>query len=222
MAGKDSDPKANAARMASLGIVWGVLAGVAYVGLIAVAVNYINHLGLNGPTVNTQGLRSITVDLTGAPAASVLKLAIEAIPFAIGAVILLAIGARVFPGLIPLPALLIVAALIGLIGTAILFLNRMSQPNNRTGFLIALGTIIGVWILVRVERNVRHLSRRNPAVASLLLTVLVVAYLVASNVTTIPALILGEIDVWLALVAFIIVLYAAIRMLRQSTRIQRG
>ena len=221
MAGK-SDPKAEAAKMASLSIVWGVLAGVAYLGIIALLVTRLSQMGVNGPVVNTNGLRSISPDLKGAPAEGVLKLVVEALPFVIGALILLAIAARALPQLVPVPVLLILAALIGFVGTAVLFLNRMNLTQNRTGFLIALGTIIGLWILVRVEGHVRRLSKRNPAVASLLLTVLVVAYLVASNVTTIPALILGEIDVWLALIAFVIVLYAGIRMLRQSIRIQNG
>lgn len=220
MARKNSDPKADAARMASLSIVWGVLAGVAYLGLVAWAVDRLQQLHVTGPSVNTNGLRLITVNLSGVPAAGLLSLAIEAIPYAIAAVIILAILARVFSGVVPVPVLLIVAAVIGLVGTLVLFLNRMNLSENRTGFLIAIGTIVGVWILVRLERQVRRLGRRNPAVASLLLTVLVIVYLVASNVTTIPALILGEIDVWLALVAFVIVLYAAIRMLRLTLRLQ--
>lgn len=218
MAGK-SDPKAEAAKMASLSIVWGVLAGVAYLGIIAFLVSRLSQLGVNGPTVNTEGLRSISPDMRGAPAAGVLTLLVDALPFAIGAVILLAIAARALPQLVPVPAVMILAALIGFVGTAILFLNRMNLTGNRTEFLIALGTIVGLAIVARLERYVRRLNRNNPAVGSLLLAVLVVAYLVASTVATIPTLILGEIDVWLALAAFLIVLYAGIRLLRASTRI---
>lgn len=218
MAGK-SDPKAEAAKMASLSIVWGVLAGVAYLGIIAFLVSRLSQLGVNGPTVNTEGLRSISPDMRGAPAAGVLTLLVDALPFAIGAVILLAIAARALPQLVPVPAVMILAALIGFVGTAILFLNRMNLTGNRTEFLIALGTIVGLAIVARLERYVRRLNRNNPAVGSLLLAVLVVAYLVASTVATIPTLILGEIDVWLALAGFLIVLYAGIRLLRASTRI---
>lgn len=219
MAGK-TDPKAESAKMASLSIVWGVLAGVAYLGIIAGLVERLTQLGVSGPSVATNGLHSISPDLNGAPAASVLTLLVEALPFAIGAVIVLAIAARVVPRLVPLPALMIVAGLVGLVGTAILFVNRMNLTQNRTGFLIALGTIIGLWILTQLRAHVGRLNKNNPAVGSLLLAVLVVAYLVASNIATIPALILDEIDVWLALVAFVIVLYAGIRMLRASTRMQ--
>lgn len=218
MAGK-SDPKAEASKMASLSIVWGVLAGVAYLGIIALLVTRLDQAGVSGPTVTTNGLRSITVNLDGAPAAGLLGLLIHALPYAIGAAILLAIAARLLPQFVPLPALLILAGLIGLVGTAILFLERMNLTQNRTGFLIALGTIVGLWIVARLEQQVRRLGKRNPAVASLVLAVLVVAYLVASNIATIPTLVLGEIDVWLALVAFVIVLYAGIRMLRASTRL---
>jgi hypothetical protein len=217
MAGK-SDLKV-AAKMASLSIVWGVLAGVAYLGIIAFLVSRLSQLGVNGPTVNTEGLRSISPDMRGAPAAGVLTLLVDALPFAIGAVILLAIAARALPQLVPVPALMILAALIGFVGTAILFLNRMNLTGNRTEFLIALGTIVGLAIVARLERYVRRLNRNNPAVGSLLLAVLVVAYLVASTVATIPTLILGEIDVWLALAGFLIVLYAGIRLLRASMRI---
>lgn len=220
MAGKNA--KADASKMASLSIVWGVLAGVAYLGIIALLVSRLSEAGVSGPTVATNGLRSISVDLNGAPAVGLLQLLIEALPFAIGAVILLAIGARVLPQLAPLPALLIVAGLIGLIGTAILFVNRMNLTQNRTGFLIALGTIVGLWILTQLRQHVGRLNKNNPAVGSLLLAVLVVAYLVASTIATIPTLILGEIDVWLALVAFVIVIYAGIRMLVASRRLANG
>lgn len=216
---KDGDPQVEAAKMASLGLVWAVLAGIAYLGIIHWAVDMAEKNGLQGPTIATEGLRSLHPSTVGVPAASLFTLVIEAIPFAIGAVILLTILGRVRPGFVAGPVVLILAALVGLIGVVLLFLTIVNTPGNRLGFLIALGTIISVSILLRLERYVRRLHRRSPAVSTLLLALVVIIYLVAYNSANISTLVLGQIDIWLALVAFAIVLYAAINLLRQSIRL---
>jgi hypothetical protein len=221
MSKKQTDPKAEAEKMASLGIVWSVLAGVAYLGLIKAVVDPLEKNGWAGPTISTHGLRNLTADSTGFISADLFKVALVAMPFAIGAALLLAIAGRIRPDFVPVPAVFILAAVVGLAGSVALFLNQVYTPANRLGFLVALGTIVGVWILLRLERYVRRLHRLNPAVSTLLIAVLVIIYLVASTSANISSIVLKQIDVWLAVVALIIVLYAAIRLLQESLRLQR-
>jgi hypothetical protein len=221
MSSKRTNPRDEAGKMASLGIAWSVLAGVAYLGIIRGLVERIKTaLKVADPTINTQGLRNLHYDAAGVGSSSLFNFALTAVPFAIGAVLLLAIAARVRPQLIPVPIVLVIAALVGLVTSLLLFLNQVYTPANRLSFIVALGTVVGVWLLLRLERYVRRLQRANPAVSTLLLAVLVVAYLVAYNAANIFTLILRQIDVWLAVAAFVIVLYASIRTLQESARMQ--
>jgi hypothetical protein len=208
--------------MASLGIVWSVLAGVAYLGIIRGVVDQIKTaLKVTDPTIDTQGLRYLHYVAAGVGSSSVFNFALTAVPFAIGAVLLMAIATLVRPQLIPVPIVLVIAALVGLVTSLLLFLNQVYTPANQLSFVVAVGTVAGVWLLLRLERYVRRLHRVNPAVSTLLLAVLVVAYLVAYNAANISTLVLRQIDIWLAVAAFAITLYAAIRALQESARLQR-
>jgi hypothetical protein len=221
MSDRKTDPRDEASKMASLAIVWSVLAGVAYLGPIKGTVEAIKQsVHASSPVILTSGLRTLHHDRLGLGSVDLFHLALTAVPFAIGAALLLAIVARVRPELIPAPIVLVLAALVGFVASAALFLDEVYTPANQLTFLVALGTIVGIWLLVRLERYVRRLHRRNPAVSTLLLTLLVVAYLVATNAATISSLILGQIDLWLAVIAFIIVLYASIRLTQESLRLQ--
>lgn len=220
MADRKTDPRTEADKMSSLALVWGVLAGVAYLGIIKLGVDLLERNGLQGPSIETKGLIALHPHPAGIPAPTLFNLTIDALPFAIGVVVLLSILGRVRPGFVVGPVVLILAALVGLVGVALLFLTLVNTPEHRTGFLIAIGTVISVAILVRLERYVRRLHRRNPAVSTLLLGLLVIIYLVAYNSANISTLVLSQIDIWLGLVAFAIVLYAAINLLRQSIRLQ--
>ncbi len=221
MSNKRTNPRDEATKMASLGIVWSVLAGVAYLGIIHGVVEQIKTaLKVSDPTINTQGLRNLHYDPAGIVSSSVFSFALTAAPFAVAAVLLLAIATLVRPQLIPVPIVLVIAALVGLVTSLLLFLNQVYTPANRLSFLVAVGTVAGVWLLLRLERYVRRLHRVNPAVSTLVLAVLVVAYLVAYNAANISTLVLRQIDVWLAVAAFAITLYAAIRASQESARLQ--
>ena len=83
-------------------------------------------------------------------------------------------------------------------------------------------TGVVVSILLRLQRSVRHSYQRNPALVTLLVALLTIVYLVLSNGTNITAIFLTDIDVWLALVAFAIVLFAGIGIARYRRLIPRG
>jgi xanthine/uracil permease len=119
--------------------------------------------------------------------------------------------------------LLIPAALLGLLGVVLLFLDVVATVKNRDDFLLALGTLVVIAVLLRLQRSLRHFYRRSPALVSLLVGVLVLAYIFLTNGSTnISAIVLSDVDIWLALVAFAIVLYSAIVLVRLGRMLRRG
>jgi len=218
---KSSDPKAEAAKMAILSIVWGVAAGVAYLGLIGRVVDLIKaNTRWPGPGVAIDtGLIAVKTTQAGSLPPGLFSAAILAIPIAAAAIIALGIFLRVRPSLVPLSAVLLVAGLVGFAAVGVLFLRLVATDETRNDFLIALGTIVVVWVLLRLERSMRRLYRRNPAVASLILGAVVIAYLVLANGTNIAAIVLSAIDIWLALVAFAIALYTGVRLVRLGQKL---
>ena len=88
----------------------------------------------------------------------------------------------------------------------------VANLKNGVQFIVALLTIVIVSILLRLQRGIRRFFRRSPAVASLLFAAVTIFYLIISNGANISTLVLQQVDVWLSLLAFAIVLY------RQASR----
>ncbi|HEX9057260.1 MAG TPA: hypothetical protein VF818_06975 [Ktedonobacterales bacterium] len=218
MAGKSVDPKIQAARMASLCIVWGALAAVAYLGLISAVTDFLVSTGLwQRPTMDS-GLRLL--HLTTYKSFSTVVLI--GIPVAIVAVIALGIAARVRPTLIAVPALLVAAAAVGLTGVALVFADVVLTASNGKEFIVALATIVVVAVLLRLQKFVRRFNQRAPGATSLLFAVVTIAYLIMSNGANISQIILSQIHVWLALIAFTIALISSARLVGAVQRMRRG
>lgn len=218
MAGKDMDPKVEAKKMAALSIVWGAVAAVAYLGLVARAIDLIKAAtGWVGPSDITQGILKIhtaphaisTTDLYG----TLFAISVPAIPAAIVAVIALGIAGRIKAN-VALGGGLVAGAVVGLLGSLALFVAVVNTKSNLNDFLLSLATIVLVTVLVRLQKQLRHAFKQNPAVASIFLSVVVLAYIFLSNGTSITAIILRQVDIWLALIAFAITLYAGIHYIR--------
>jgi hypothetical protein len=126
---------------------------------------------------------------------------------------------RARPGITILATLSIVASVIGLAGSAFLFLATVANAKNGQDFLIALLTIVLVFVLVRLQRFVRRFYQRSPAFATLVFGLLAIVFIILSNGTSITAIILSQIDYWLALVAFGITLYASGNLTRHSRKL---
>jgi hypothetical protein len=216
MPGKQGNLTADAHKMASLSIVWGAVAGVAYLGLIEQAVTLIKKsTGWNGPDAGDTGLRTFAAPAIGPSLTPIGTILVEALPFAVVAVLALGIAARVRPALTWLSGVQIAAGVVGLVGAALIFVGAVANnAGQRTGFLVALGTIVAVSILLRLQRVIRRFHRRYPAVASLLVGALVIAYIFLTNGTSLSGIVLSKLDVWLALVAFSVVVFAAVQLTR--------
>ena len=87
-------------------------------------------------------------------------------------------------------------------------------------FIVALLTIVIVSILLRLQRGIRRFFRRSPAVASLLFAAVTIFYLIISNGANISTLVLQQVDVWLSLLAFAIVLYCGVSLVRNGQRLR--
>jgi hypothetical protein len=220
-----SDPRVDAARRASLAIAWGVAAGVAYLGLIYQAVQLIVNATngqWSGGNVD-QGIihAASTFKGFGANYAQIATIVVAALPIAIVATIALGIIARVRPRLSVTAGLLIASGVLGLTASLLLFVALVANLKNGVQFIVALITIVIVSILLRLQKAIRRFFRRSPALASLLFAAVTVFYLIISNGANISSLVLQQVDVWLSLVAFAIVIYCGVSLVRIGQRLRQ-
>ena len=221
MGSRKGDSRVSALKMASLLIAWGLVALLAYLGGVSKFVNFIVSTKIwPAPGVEIDnGLLIPKLGDFGGTYAPIVTATVIALPFAIGAIILFGMILRARPGITILATLSVVASVIGLAGSAFLFLATVANQKNGQGFLIALLTIALVFVLIRLQRFVRRFYQRSPAFATLFFALLAIVFVILSNGTTITSIILSQIDYWLALVAFGITLYASINLTRHSRRL---
>lgn len=224
MSTKLAQSKARATRMASLSVAWGLVAGVAYLGLIGTALGQMKGVipqwtppAIDPGIVSTPGVHA-------SPSLSSLRtVAVAAIPFAIVAVIALGIAARLRPTTIAFSGLLIGAACLGLAGTVLVFITVVVEDaDTRNGLLVAVVTIVAVPILLRLQRFIRRFYDRSPALVSLLFGALALIYFIFSNNASISSIVLSQLNDWLTLIAFGVALYAGIRAVRHGIRARSG
>ena len=217
---KPAQSKARAARMASLSIAWGLVAGVAYLGLIGTLIGQFKGVIPQwAPPAIDPGIVNTPSAHASASLASLRTVAIAAIPFAIIAIIGLGIVLRLRPTMVAIAGLLIAAACLGLAGTVLVFITVVvDNADTRNGFLVALVTIIAVPVLLRLQRFIRRFYDRSPALVTLLFGALALAYFIFSNNASISSIVLGQLNDWLALIAFGIALYAGLAAVRHGGR----
>lgn len=221
MSSRKGDSRVSALKMASLLIAWGLVALLAYLGGVRKFVDFIVSTKIwPAPGVEIDnGLLNPKLGDFGGTYAPIVTATVIALPFAIGAIILFGMILRARPGITILATLSVVASVIGLAGSAFLFLATVANQKNGQGFLIALLTIALVFVLIRLQRFVRRFYQRSPAFATLFFALLAIIFVILSNGTTITSIILSQIDYWLALVAFGITLYASINLTRHSRKL---
>ncbi len=221
---QQTDPRVDAARRASLAIAWGVAAAVAYLGLVYQAVQIIVNAtnGNWGGVPIDKGIISFGSQFKqfGDAYAQIATIVIAALPVAIIATIVLGIIARARPRISATAGLMIASAILGLAASLLLFVAIVANVKNGIQFVVALLTIVIVSILLRLQRGVRRFFRRSPAIASLLFAAVTVFYLILSNGANISGLILQQLDIWLSLLAFAIVLYCGVSLMRLGPRLR--
>ena len=221
MAGKSNDAKSQLARMASLIVAWGVLAAIAYLGLIKLAVTYVtSRTPWPGFPVDG-GIIAINTAQVASAYRSLTAVAVIIVPIAIVAVIALGIVLRVRPSIPWLPIAALAAALLGLVGMGAIFVAQVATVQNGVQILVALATIVVVAILVRLQKFIRGFYQRSPAATTILFAVVTLAYLILSNGTSLASIILDQVHIWLATIAFIIAFFAAFGAARASRRLPK-
>lgn len=224
MPSKPTDAKKQATRMASLSVAWGIIAGVAYLGLINTAIVALSKIApeaIAPGQVDTGILHAPVAQFAGG-LASFAPLVTIGIPVAAVAVIGLGIAARFKPAIPWLALGQIVAALLGLFAGLVLFVAVVLTPRDTTEVAVALLTIVVVGVLVRLQKLVRRFYRYSPGLASLVLAALTLAYLILSSGASVSAVLLQQVDTWLALLAFFLALYAGVIGMRASRRLGMG
>lgn len=224
MPSKPMDAKKQATRMASLSVAWGIIAGVAYLGLINAAIVALAKLApeaLQPGQVDT-GILHIQPAQFAGRLASFAPLVTIGIPVAAVAITGLGIAARFKPAVPWLALGQIVAAVLGLFAALVLFLAVVLTSQDTTEVVVALLTIVVVGVLVRLQKLVRRFYRYSPGLASLVLAALTLAYLILSSGASVSAILLHQVDTWLALLAFLLALYAGVIGVRASRRLAMG
>jgi hypothetical protein len=209
--------------MASLSVAWGILAGIAYLGLVKRAVDYATSR-TPWPGFNVDG-GLIAIHSAPHLAASYRPLfnaALIVVPVAAVAIIALGIAARIRPSLQLFSIAELVAALLGLISASGIFAIEVVTVQNGTQIGVALATIVLVAVLLRLQRFIRHFYRRAPAAATLLFAAVTLTYLILSNGTNLSSIVLSQVHIWLAVIAFLIATYAAIVQVRAGGRLTRS
>jgi hypothetical protein len=220
MGNRKGDTRVSALKMASLLIAWGLAALLAYLGGVSRFLDFLDKAKIWAkPGDIDSGLINPKLGDFGGTYAPIVTATVIALPFAIGAIILFGMILRARPGITILASLSIVASIIGLAGSLFLFLPNVVNKENEQGFLIALLTIVLVFVLVRIQRFVRRFYQRSPAFATLVFGLLAIVFIILSNGTQITGIILKQIDYWLALVSFSITLYASINLTRHSRKL---
>lgn len=223
MLSRKSDPRADARKMSALAIAWGIVAGIAYLGLISAAIKLVKSQVSSWQGVSVDPGILQLAQAKHSSQATISTLVIAALPVAIVAVLALGIVARTRPTAPAVAPLLILAALLGLAGTVLVGVGLVVNRQNATELAIALATIVIVAILIRLSRFIRRFYSRSPAAASMLFALLTVAYLiVADSSTNISSIALSQVDLWLSLVAFGVALYAGIVIARARRRMRRA
>jgi hypothetical protein len=242
----------SVAKYATLSIVWGIIALVSFVVLPWILLppatttaakslienttsGFCYNLALNHDMTTTtgfcyalnvaqNGLRiSGYTGSAGDPLSLLFLLLVILIPVAAAMNIILGFIAATRSAARPVTNLNIVAAIVGIAGTIIMFVPFVAQDaNNQRKFLLAAVIVVGTSVLSRVQKQLRKFFQDHPTVGSLGL--LVVAYLAVylTDQITFAAIILTQVGVWLALSAFIVALYATYRTRREAWAARKG
>lgn len=220
-----ADPRTVAAQMSSLAVAWAIAAAIAYLGLIKRAIDLV-AAATPWPGVSVDaGLVSLSAARSArfvAPYGNYVVWAVAALPFAIAALAICGIAARARPQLFTVSSVIIMlASIAGEVGALLIFAAQVATRKNGTEFVVALATIILVGVLLRLQHFVRRFYRRSPAIATLVFAILTIVYLALSNGVNISSIILGQVDIWLSMIAFGIALYAGVRLARAARRARK-
>ncbi len=234
------------AKFASMNIVWGLLALASYLVLPWVrnapaasrqgfCYSFAFLQSFNGANTTTGFCYTIQVAQhglqlgmgakaqAGDPLSLLFLLLVLLIPVAAIGAVVLGFIARARNASRVETNLNIATAIVGIAGTVVMFIPLVAeQAETQQKFLFAAVIVVATTIVSRIQKQLRKLFQDHPTIASVGL--LVVAYLtiyLASQITF-EAIILTQIGVWLALIAFVISLYAAYRTRREAWAARKG
>ena len=220
----------DAAKFSSLGVVWAVIAAVAFVkgtwiadyssgsAQVVTGLQYTTAILQKGLAVFKGGQTTSLSD----PGALAYFVLILLIPVSIVAIFVTSLAMRGHVLRISVVRLYILFGLIGLIATIALFIPYVVENTKVQGdFLLAAAVVVASGVLTRVQQWLRNLFQKNPAVASVGLLVVTGAVLLLANYTTFAQTILTQVGIWLSLVAFTIVIWSGITLRREAIRARR-
>ncbi|HEX9067666.1 MAG TPA: hypothetical protein VF807_02770, partial [Ktedonobacterales bacterium] len=106
--------------------------------------------------------------------------------------------------------------------SGLLFFGAVVNQKNGVEFIVALATIVAVWVLIRLQRFIRRFYTSSPALVSLFFVIFTVAYVIFGQGVNITSIVVSQLDIWLALVASVIALYASINLTRHGGKARRA
>jgi hypothetical protein len=234
------------AKFASMNIVWGILALASYLVLPWVqnapadtqkgfCYSFALLQSFNGKNTTTGFCYTIHVAQhglqlgsgyaagNGDPVSLLFLLLVLLIPLAAIGVIVLGIIARTRNASKVQTNLNIVAAIVGIVGTVIMFIPLVAeQTDTQQKFIFAAAIVVATAIVSRIQKQLRNLFQDHPTIASVGLLVIAYIALYLASQLTFEAIIVTQVGVWLGLIAFVISLYAAYRTRREAWAARKG
>ncbi len=232
----------SVAKYATLSIVWGIIALASFVVLPWIlhppantTGGFCYSLALNQDKTTTTGFcYALAVaqnglhisgyrGSSGDPLSLLFLLLVIFIPIAALTNIILGFIAATRSAARPVTNLNIAAAIVGIAGTVIMFIPFVAQnPDNQHKFLFAAVIVVATSVISRVQKQLRKFFQDHPTVASLGLLVIGYAAVWLADQITFTAIILTQVGVWLALIAFVVALYATYRTRREAWAVRKG
>lgn len=210
------------AKYASLSLVWGIIALVAFAALPWL------HSGKTSTTGFAYALKAITggnkeIPSLSDPVGLLFFLSILLIPLAAMAVVATSLVARVRAPSHALIAGNIFAAIVGIVGTIGMFIPNVAEnPTDQYKFGVAALIVVASTVISRVQKQLRHFFQDHPTVASVLLLGVAYGSVLLANFATFTSIILDQFGLWVTLVAFLVMTYGGYTMQREARRARRG
>ncbi|HKD77993.1 MAG TPA: hypothetical protein VKB76_20970 [Ktedonobacterales bacterium] len=239
---KGNAAQSSVVRYATLSMFWGALAAAAYLLLPWVpsttsqsvpsfvnwlwpdtkyetGASYVGALATHGLTQFNGGQSS---SLTGDPVALLLFILALLIPVAIAGVILTGLFARLRVPPMTLARAHTITGFVGLLGMLSLFLTFVIlNKTDQQAFLTVLGITVLTSIVGRLQPRIRQAFQQRPTLSSIGTLIIAYATFWLANQTTLPAVILKQIGLWVNLAAFAVVIYSGFSLQRSARRAKK-
>jgi len=217
----------DVARYASLSIVWGLIAGGAFLFLPWVITNFKTNATENGSQYAQSVFKTVQTnaqaDLGKDPLSLILLILVLLIPVVIVATIVTGLITRIRLPTQSFARFHTALGFVGLAGTLAMFvpyilLNDTSQSRFERAALV----IVVTGILARLQKPIQNRFQQAPAIISILLLAGAYGSIYLADQASLTTLVLTQLGLWITLASFGIIIYSGFNIQRHTRRANKG